>query len=107
MNAELKNALEVIKKHCDTPKGKSFDERMQTSTLKQRIEGIKGQFLHYVDSETIWYAHTQIRKQDPTHFADHPDRKDIELSKKQRQDCIQVLKWLESDVKACIKHLEY
>ena len=106
MNAELKHALEVIKKHCDTPKGKSFDEYMQNATLKQRIESITGKFLHYVDHQTIWYAHTQQRKKDPTHFVDHPDRIDVELSKKQREDCIQALKWLERDVQACISHLE-
>ena len=106
MNAELKQALEVIKKHCDTPKGKSFDEYMQNASLKQRIESITGKFLHYVDHQTIWYAHTQIRKSQPNHFIDHPDRKDIELSKKQREDSIQALKWLKRDVEACINHLE-
>jgi hypothetical protein len=80
---------------------------MDGASLKQRIESIKGNFLHYVDHQTIWYAHTQIRKKDPNHFVEHPSRIDVELTKKQREDCIQALKWLESDVKACIKHLEY
>jgi len=106
MTNELKQALEVIKKHCDTPKGKSFYEHMDGASLKQRIETLKSNFLHYVDHETIWYAHTQIRKKEPTHFIDHPNRKDVELSKKQREDCIQALKWLERDIKACIGHLE-
>jgi len=106
MNAELKHALEVIKKHCATPKGKSFHEYMETASLKQRIESIQGNFLHYVDHQTIWYYHTQLRKKQPNHFIDHPDRMDIELSKKQREDCIQALKWLQNDVKACIAHLE-
>ena len=106
MNAELKQALEVIKKHCETPKGKSFYERMDSSSLKQRIEILQSQFLHYVDHQTIWYKHTQLRKKDPNHFSDHPDRVDIEFSNKQREDCIQALRWLEADVKACISHLE-
>jgi hypothetical protein len=107
MNAELKKALEVIKKHCDTPKGKSFDEYMETASLKQRIECIKGKFLHYVDHQTIWYAHNERIKQNPGDpFADHPGYTKVELSKKQREDSIQALKWLERDVKACINHLE-
>jgi hypothetical protein len=105
MNAELKQALEVIKKHCDTPKTKSFYEHMDGASLKQRIETLKSNFLHYVDHQTIWYSHTQFRKIDPNHFIDHPNRIDVELSKKQKEDCIQALKWLESDVKACISHL--
>ena len=107
MNKELKQALEVIKKHCETPKRKSFEEVMDGASLKQRIESISGQFTHYVDHQTIWYAHTQQRKKDPKHFVDHPCRIDVELSKKQREDCIQALKWLERDVKACIGHLEF
>lgn len=106
MTEELKNALAVIKKHCDTPKGKSFDEYMQSATLKQRIESIKGKFLHYVDNQTIWYAHNQRIKQGDSSMLDHPDYKNVELSKKQREDCIQVLEWLKRDVEDCISHLK-
>lgn len=114
---ELQQALEVIKRHCDKPKGKSFDEYMQTATLKQRIESVTGKFLHYVDHQTIWFAHKKFYedavKKDPDNqkeyfgdLTDHPNYVDVVLSKKQREDCIQALKWLERDVKACISHLE-
>lgn len=105
MTNELKQALEVIKKHCDTPKGKSFDEYMQGATLKQRIESITGKFLHYVDHQTIWWMYNQLETQDPT-LKNHPNYTKVELSKKQREDCIQALSWLERDVKACINHLQ-
>jgi hypothetical protein len=106
MNAELKQALEVIKKHCDTPKGKSFYEYMEAASLKQRIESLKSNFLHYVDHQTIWYLHTQLRKIEPDHFKDHPNRIDVELSKKQREDCIDSLQWFKKDIEACINHLK-
>lgn len=105
MNAELKQALEVIKKHCDTPKGKSFDEYMQGASLKQRIEGITGKLLHYVDSQTIWWMYNQNEEKFES-MKNHPNYKKVELSKKQREDSIQALKWLKRDVEACISHLE-
>jgi hypothetical protein len=103
---ELQQALDTIKKYCAQPKQKSFYEHMDNASLKQRIETLQSNFLHYVDHQTIWYAHTQFRKTDPTHFVDHPNRIDVELSKKQREDCIQSLGWLLNDIKACISHLE-
>jgi hypothetical protein len=106
MNAELKQALEVIKKHCDTPKGKSFYEHMDGASLKQRIETLKSQFINYVDHQTIWYHHNQIAKKQPGHFEDHPDYMKVELTKKQREDCLQALRWFENDIKACISHLK-
>jgi hypothetical protein len=105
MNAELKQALEVIKKHCDTPKGKSFYEHMDGASLKQRIETLKGNFLHYVDHQTIWYSHNQAIKNGASSMKDHPNYTNVELSKKQREDCIQALHWFERDIKACISHL--
>ena len=106
MNQELKQALEVIKKHCETPKGKSFYEYMDGASLKQRIETLKSNFLQYVDHQTIWFAHTQQRKKDPKHFVDHPNRIDVDLSKKQREDCIDALQWFKKDIEACISHLQ-
>ena len=105
MNAELKQALEVIKKHCDTPKGKSFYEHMDGASLKQRIETLKSNFLHYVDHQTIWYSHNQAIKNGDSSMKDHPNYTNVELSKKQREDCIQALHWFERDIKACISHL--
>jgi hypothetical protein len=105
---ELQQALEVIKKHCEQPKGKSFYEHMDSASLKQRIETLKSNFLQYVDHETIWYAHTENEKKDKNYWlgTKHPNYKVVELSKKQREDCIQSLKWFEQDIKACISHLE-
>jgi hypothetical protein len=100
---ELQHALEVIKKHCDTPKGKSFNEVMDNASLKQRIEILKGQFLHYVDHQTIHYMYTQIKKKNPDWDGDYNV---VELSNKQKEDCIQALQWLERDVKECIAHLQ-
>jgi hypothetical protein len=37
---------------------------------------------------------------------DHSCYINVELSKKQREDCIQALRWFEQDIKACISHLE-
>ena len=106
MNQELKHALEVIKKHCNQPQRKSFEERMDDASLKQRIETLYSNFLHYVDHQTIWYYHNQLAKQQPGHFEDHPNYTKVELSKKQREDCIQALGWLENSVKECISHLK-
>ena len=117
MNTELKQALDIIKKHCEQPKGKSFYEHMDTASLKQRIETLKSNFLHYVDHQTIWYSHKQktqeLIKEDPQNekeyledLMDHPNYINVELSKKQREDCIQALRWFEQDIKACISHLE-
>ena len=108
MTAELKHALEVIKKHCDTPKGKSFYEYMDSASLKQRIATLKSNFLHYVDHQTIWYAHNQNEKKHPDYWmgTKHPNYTKVELSKKQREDCIQELEWLKRDVEACISHLK-
>ena len=86
MNAELKQALEVIKKHCAEPKGKSFYEYMDGASLKQRIECIKGQFLHYVDHQTIWYAHKkrteEFIKKDPKNEKEYLLFKSLSISKK-------------------------
>ena len=114
---ELQHALEVIKKHCEQPKGKSFYEHMDSASLKQRIESLKSNFLHYVDHQTIWFSHKKhyedMVKKDPKNqkeyleeLIDHPNYTDVELSKKQREDCIEALKWFERDIKACISHLE-
>lgn len=102
---ELQQALDTIKKYCAQPKQKSFYEHMDNASLKQRIETLQSNFLHYVDHQTIWWAYNQLEAQDPT-LKDHPNYTKVELSKKQREDCIQSLKWLERDVKACISHLE-
>jgi len=117
VKTELQHALEVIKKHCDTPKVKSFYEYMDGASLKQRIETLKGQFTHYVDHQTIWYSHKKyyedMVKKDPKNqkeylegLIDHPNYTDVELSKKQREDCIDALQWFETDIKACISHLK-
>jgi hypothetical protein len=103
---ELEIALDVIKKHCEKPKIKSFYEHMDNASLKQRIESLKSNFLHYVDHQTIWYSHNQnIKKGDKT-WLKHPCYINVELSKKQREDCIQALHWFEQDIKACISHLK-
>ena len=117
MTTELKNALAVIKKHCETPKGKSFYEYMDTASLKQRIESLKSNFLHYVDHQTIWYSHKQraaeLIKKDPNNekeyledLMDHPSYINVELSKRQREDCIDALEWFKKDIEACISHLK-
>ena len=106
MNKELKQALDVIKKHCEQPKGKSFYEHMDSTSLKQRIETLKSNFLHYVDHQTIWYAHNQEIKKGNKSMKDHPNYINVELTKKQREDCIQSLEWFQSDIKACISHLK-
>lgn len=106
MEKELKQAIETIKKYCEKPKGKSFYEYMDGASLKQRIECLKSNFLHYVDHQTIWYSHNQNIKKGDNSMKDHPNYINVELSKKQREDCIQTLQWLEKDVKACISHLK-
>jgi hypothetical protein len=114
---ELQQALDTIKKYCEKPKGKSFHEHMDNASLKQRIETLQSNFLLYVDHQTIWYSHKkhyeEMVKKDPKNqkeywedLIDHPNYTDVILSEKQRKDCIQSLKWLLNDVKACISHLE-
>lgn len=107
MNTELKQALEVIKKHCETPKGKSFYEHMDEASLKQKIATLRGKFVHYIDHQTICYMYTQLDKKHPEYdYFDHPSRERVELTNKQRKDCIQELQWFLNDIKACIAHLE-
>jgi hypothetical protein len=114
---ELQHALEVIKKHCEKPKGKNFYEHMDNATLKQRIETLKGNFLHYVDHQTIWYSYKQRVaeriKKDPKNekeyvedLMDHPSYTDVILSDRQRKDCIDSLEWFKRDIEACISHLK-
>ena len=107
MNTELKQALEVIKKHTSQPKGKSWRERMDGASLKQRIETLNSELLHYVDHQTIWYCHHQIAQKQPGHFEDHPNYMKVELSKRQKEDCLDALKRMNRDLEACIGHLEY
>jgi len=103
MTNELKNALEVIKKHCTEPKGKSYYEYMDSSPLKRRIETLKSNFLHYVDHQTIHYHYTQFKKKNPDWDGDYNV---VELSKKQVDECIQELEWFKKDIEACIAHLK-
>lgn len=103
MTTELKQALAVIKKHCETPKGKSYYEYMDSASLKQRIETLKSNFLHYVDHQTINYLYTQERKKNPGLDMEHSI---VNLSKKQREDCIDTMEWFKKDIEACISHLK-
>lgn len=106
MNKELKNAFDTIKKYCEQPKQKSFYEYMDNSSLKQRIESLKSNFLHYVDHQTIWYSHNQEIKKGDKSWLKHPCYLNVELSKKQREDCINSLEWFKKDIEACISHLK-
>jgi hypothetical protein len=114
---ELQHALDTIKKYCAQPKVKSFHENMDNASLKQRIETLKSNFLHYVDHQTIWYSYKQRTaeriKNDPNNekeyledLYDHPNYVDVVLSEKQRKDCLEALHWFEQDIKACIAHLK-
>jgi hypothetical protein len=103
---ELQHALDVIKKHCEKPKSKNFYEHMDSASLKQRIETLKSNFLQYVDHQTIWYSHNQAIKKGSKSMVNHPNYTNVELSKKQREDCIDALQWFEKDIQACISHLK-
>jgi hypothetical protein len=104
MEQELKNALKLINEKCKQP---NYHLTMKSKTLSQRIESLKGQFLHYVDNETIWYSHGVRIKKDPNdRFRKHPDYKLVELSERERKKSIEALHWLLQDVKHCIAHLE-
>ena len=89
-------------------KTKSFYEQMDSASLKQRIQSLKSKFLHYVDNQTIWYSHNQNEKKDPNYWLGtvHPDYKVVELTEKQRRDCIESLEWFKKDIEACISHLK-
>ena len=105
MEQELKNALKLITEKCKEP---NHHLQMKSKSLTQRIESIKGEFLHYVDSDTIWYLHNvNIKKNADNSFKDHPNYRLVELSERERQNSIQALHWLLRDVKACIAHLEH
>jgi hypothetical protein len=93
---------------------KTFYEKMDGYSLKRRIESIQSLLLHYVDHQTIWYAHAQHAKQHPEHQKQleeqnrkHPNYTEVILTNKQKKDCLEALQWLERDVKACIAHLKY
>ena len=104
MEQNIKHALKLITEKCKQP---NHHNQMMSKTLSQRIESIKGEFLHYVDNETIWYSHgVRIKKNPNDSFRKHPDYKLVELSKKERQKSIEALGWLLRDVEACISHLE-
>jgi hypothetical protein len=103
---ELQQALDTIKKYCAQPKQKSFYEHMDNASLKQRIETLKSHFLQYVDHQTIWYSHNQAIKKGAKSMSNHPNYTNVELSKKQREDCIDALEWFKKDIEACISHLQ-
>ena len=80
---------------------------MKNKSLSKRIESIKGEFLHWVDNQTLWYSHNvRIKKNPNDPFLDHPDYKLVELSERERKNSIELLQWLLRDVEACINHLE-
>lgn len=106
MNQELKQAIDTIKKYCEQPKRKSFEEVMETASLKGRVSTLKSYFLHYVDNITIWYFHNQAIKAGKSSMNTHPNYQKVELSNKQREDAIQELEWFKSDIEACISHLK-
>lgn len=104
MEKELKDALKLINEKCKEP---NYHLTMKGKTLSQRIESLKGQFLHYVDNETLWYSHcVRIKKNPNDPFKDHPSYRLVELSEKERKKSLEVLHWLLNDVKHCIGHLE-
>ncbi len=84
----------------------NFYSKLKKQSLLKRIQSIHALFLGLVDNETIWYFHTQERKNNPNHFADHPDRRDIELSSRQKENCRHHLKMLKRDIEECLEHLE-
>jgi len=106
MNVELKHALDTIKKYCEQPKRKSFEEVMENASLKQRIENLRGQFTHYIDHQTIWYLHNKNIKKGDTSWLKHPNYINVELSEKQRKDCLDSLEWFKKDIEYCIGHLK-
>ena len=93
---------------------KTYFETMDGYSLKRRIESINSLLLHYVDHQTIWYAHAQHAKQDPENQEmleqmnrEHPNYTEVILTNKQKKDSIEALEILLRDVKACIGHLKY
>ena len=104
MEQELKNALKLISEKCKEP---NYHVEMKKKPLSQRIQSLNGQFLHYVDNETIWYCHgVRIKKNPNDPFREHPDYKLVELSDRERKKSIEELERLIRDAKACINHLE-
>ena len=104
MNKELKDALALIAEKC---KEVNHHEQMKGKSLSKRIESIKGEFLHYVDNQTIWYSHNvRIKKNPNDRFRNHPDYKLVELTERERKKSLEALHWLLQDVQHCINHLE-
>ena len=104
MEKELKEALALIAEKCKEP---NLYQQMSKKSLSNRIASIKGEFLHWVDNETIWYSHNvRIKKNPNDSMKDHPDYKLVELSNRERQNAIEQLQWLLRDVEDCISHLE-
>ena len=104
MNKELKDALTLIAEKCKEP---NRYQQMTKKSLSKRIESIKGEFLHWVDNQTIWYSHgVRIKKNPNDSFKDHPDYKLVELTERERKQSIEALEWLLEDVKQCINHLQ-
>lgn len=102
MDKELKEALKVINEKC---KEKNYHNEMSKLSLPRRVETIKGQLLHYVDTLTLRYYKTELEKKEPEHFEYWPFDK-FEVSKKDRERAIDALYWLKKDVEACISHLQ-
>ena len=86
---------------------KKIENPLKKMTLFNRIFSIKGEFLHYVDSVTLNYFKTK-------HYEEHPDDdlkeydvyEPTELSKKQKEDSIEMMKYFIKDIEQCIWHLE-
>lgn len=89
----MKNEMITYKQVMD-----QFDKK----PLSEKIYHLKGQFLMHIDTVTLAYRKT---------FLDLPQEdgfryKETNLSKQQREDAIDALRWFKRDIEECIKHLE-
>jgi len=81
---------------------KEVIEQIEKKSLAEKINHLRSEFLMYVDTKTISYFKTRLglKKEDGHNYIT------VNLTKRQREDAIEALKWFKRDIEECLKHLE-
>jgi len=81
---------------------KEVMEQIKKKSLANKIYHVKSDFLMYVDTQTIAYFKTKTGLSQEEGHECTP----VKLSKQQREDALEALKWFKRDIEQCINHLE-
>jgi hypothetical protein len=81
---------------------KEVMQQIEKKSIADRVRHLKSEFLMYVDTKTIAYRKTvlDLPQEDGNTYTP------VNLTKQQREDAIEALRWFKRDIEDCIKHLE-